>query len=333
MGRPAPPPRLTFQDNALLDPTRRAGLLDKAYRQGFRGLQQDVVWGDVYNRTTGAYDWSKLDQLVNAARARGFNPAMTTFRLYGTPATMTTGRDTTLSANNPNAALAGKFAEAVAQHFRGRVGKYGVWNEPNVPSFLNRDIGHAARDYRTLYQQMRSSIHGADVGAKIGFGEITAQQPGTPGAASTIGFLKAVLASGKKPLIADYVGIHPYQWSNPNKKVGTPWYGGISNLAAVQAELAKQAHAGKLVTAKGGRPQLVLSEFGYKHSAQGNAATRAAWMKRALQLAQQAGVRDVNLYQLVPSRRGDYWDSSIADRHGTIDPSMRRVLSNFRRRR
>lgn len=331
MARPAPRQRLTFQDNALLDPARQAGLLNQAYRQGFRGLQQDVVWGDVYKN--GAYDWSKFDTLVNNARARGFNPAMTTFRLYGTPATMAHGRDTTLSANNPNAALAGKFAEAVAQHFKGRVGKYGIWNEPNVPSFLNREAGVAARDYRAIYQKMRSSIHGADLGAKIGFGEITSQQPNTPGAMSTIGFLKAVLAAGNKPLRADYVAIHPYQWSNPNTKPGNAWYGGISNLKAVQAEIAKQARAGKLVTAKGKRPQLVLSEFGYKHDAQSNAGTRAAWMKRSLELAQEAGVRDVNLYQLVPSRAGSYWDSSIANSQGVISPRMRRVLSDIRRGR
>ena len=319
-------PRLTFQDSALLDPARQAMLLDRGRQLGFTGIQQDMSWGDVYKG--GAFDFSKYDAMVNAARAKGYDPRRMTFRLFGTPVYQK-GVDATLSASHPNAALAGKFAEAVAGHFAGRVGNYGVWNEPNVPSFLNKDIATAASTYRLLYRQMRKSIKGADPHAKVGLGEITSQQPNTPGAMSTVGFLKAVLGAGHVPLRADYVGIHPYQWSNPNTKPGNAWYGGISNLDAVQDELAKQAHAGKLLTGAGGRVPLRLTEFGYKHDAQSNPHVRAQWLGRALQMANEAGVDDVNLYQLLPSKKGDYWDSSVLDARGRAREDLRRALARI----
>lgn len=319
-------PPITFQDNRLLDPSVQGGLLDQIRSLHGTGFQQDVSFGDVYKN--GAYDFSKYDAEVNAARSRGLKDI--TFRLFGTPtyqAKNQPGVATNLSANNPNAALSGKFAEAVAQHFAGRVDRYGVWNEPNVGSFLNRDVGHAAKDYELVYRAMRGAIKGVRPSAQVGFGEITSQQPDTPGYASTIGFLKAVLMGAKKPIKADYMSIHPYQWTDPTKKVGNAWYGGVSNLQAVQDELKKQAAAGKFVTSGGHQVPLVASEFGYKHDIQSNPLIRARWMNEALNEMQDAGVARVNLYQMLPSKPGDYWDSSILNAAGGIPTAMRRAIT------
>lgn len=325
MARPAPPPRLSFQDNRLLDPAVQGMLLDRIKKMHGSGFQQDVQFGDVYNKTTGAYDFAKYDALVNAARQRGLKNI--TFRLYGTPAYVAKTRPgvaTDLSSNDPNAALAGKFAEQVAMHFAGRVDRYGIWNEPNVGSFLRGDPRQAAKEYGLIYDKMRQAIKGVRSAAQVGFGEITSQAPNTPGYASTIGFLKAVLQQHKKPVRADYMAIHPYQWSDPSKKVGNEWYGGISNLPAIQQELAHQAAAGRLVTSGGHRVPLAVSEYGYKRQA-GNAAVRAAWMKRSMDIFRKAGIRDVNLYQLLPSKPGDYWDSSILGPQGQIPAAYRNL--------
>lgn len=324
------PLRLVMQDNAILDPARQAGVAAAMHRAGAGRVQQDVVWGDVFKN--GAYDWSKIDSAVNAARGQGMKVG---FRLFGTPRYMKQSRpdaDYSLSADHPNAALAGKFAEAVAQHFRGRVDRFGVWNEPNVGSFLNRDGALAARDYRSLYGAMYRGIKGVDPHMKVGLGEITSQQPNTPGVYSTIGFLKQVLA-GKKPLHADFVGVHPYQWSDPRKKVGNAYYGGVSNIQAVADELKKAKLGNKLLTMGGHTVPLSATEFGYKHDAQGDPAVRARWMRESLRQMASAGVQDVNLYQLVPSKAGDYWDSSIADAGGRVNPLMARVLQDARRGR
>lgn len=318
---------LTFQDNRLLDPAVQAMLLQRIKQMRGKGFQQDVQFGDVYKN--GAYDFSKYDQLVNNARAQGLSDI--TFRLYGTPTYVEKTRPgvaTQLSANHPNAAMAGKFAEAVAQHFKGRVGRYGVWNEPNVGSFINRDTPIAAQEYRRLYRKMYSSLKGVDPHNRVGLGEVTSQQPSTSGVLSTIGFLQKVLA-GPKPLHADYVSIHPYQWSDPSKKVGTPEFGGISNLDAVQQFIRKMQREGHLSTNKGGRPELAASEYGYKHAI-ANPAQRKAWLKRSMDIFRRAGVDDVNLYQLLPSKPGDYWDSSILGPQGQVPASFRNLMPRRR---
>src|SRR4051794_26057681 len=128
-------PRLTFQDNALLDPTRQAGLLDQIKSMGGTGIQQDVVWGNV--RKNGGYDPAAiqaLQTLAQAANRRGIRPQ---FRLMGTPYYQQQhqpGVDATLSATNPNATVMRQFATDMARTFGGQVSKYSVWDEPNVHS-------------------------------------------------------------------------------------------------------------------------------------------------------------------------------------------------------
>jgi hypothetical protein len=321
------PLNLVFQDNALLDQARAPAMLDAMKRAGGRRIQQDVVWGDVFRN--GAFDWSKLDAEVNAARARGMG---VDFRLYGTPAYQSQsqpGADTRLSASHPDPKLAGWFAGETAKHFAGRVGHYGVWNEPNIQSFIDSEPRRAAQQYRSLYQAMEGAIHHANPNAKVGLGEVTSMRPSTRGTQSAIGFLDAV-AAGPHALRADYVGVHPYQWSDPKKEFGNPQFGGISNIDAVAKEVRRLGLAGKLRTHAGGRPGTAITEFGYKHNVQRDPKVRARWMREALREAQAAGISDVNLYQYAPGRAGASWDSSIANAQGRIDPSMGAVLRDAR---
>src|SRR5687768_9286613 len=132
--RPKPPPSLAFQDDALLEanPLVMNRTLDKMKQAGSKGLRINAIWGQV--RKNGAYDWSKIDTLANAAAARGIAPQLT---LMGTPAYMKARNlDEALSAGTPNQNLMQAFASEAARHFKGRVGKYSVWNEPNISSFL-----------------------------------------------------------------------------------------------------------------------------------------------------------------------------------------------------
>jgi len=334
MARPASSrPKLIFQDNALLDGAKQGTLLDHIKAAGGRAIQQDVIYGGVHSGA--GYNLAAYDQLVNAARKRGLGVR---FRLMGTPGYMAKTRpgvDVSLSSSRPDPALMRQFARDMSQHFAGRVGGYSIWNEPNVGSFLaasNNNAALAARQYRKLYEAGYLGVKEGNRKARVGFGEITSSSPNDVGGLSTIGFLKNVLSASSHRLHADYAAIHPYQWSNPNIRPDNPLYGGISNLGAVQKVLADYAHRGRFTRARGGKVPLSLSEFGYKHDAQPNAATRAVWLRRAMQLAQQAGVQDVNMYQLVPSRPGDYWDSSIANSRGKIDPRVLRALRGTKKR-
>jgi hypothetical protein len=231
-------PALAFQDDALLnaDPATINRTLDQMKAAGARNLRVNAIYGQ--SRANGAYDWSKLDTLVNAARARGIAPQMT---LMGTPEYMRARNlDMGLSAATPNQNLMGAFARDAATHFRGRVGRYSVWNEPNIASFLAEGENKAGpKLYRQLYQAGYKAIKGADPHAKVLLGELTAGRQGADPKAQALGFLRRVLAAGNKPLRADGLALHPYQWSDPNQKMNDANYGGISNLPGAAGALAR----------------------------------------------------------------------------------------------
>jgi hypothetical protein len=328
-------PRLTFQDNALLDPTKQAALLDRAKQIGGTGVQQDVMWGDV--RNNGQYDWTKLDALVHAANARGLAPQ---FRLMGSSSVLqrrNPAADMALNTRNPNANLMGQFARDVAAHYGGQVSKYSVWNEPNLGPWMAQGPHTAAKQYRRLYQAAYAGIKAANPNAKVGFGEFVATSPEDHTAKSELGFMNAVLSAGNKPLRADYVAIHPYQGIAPGKvtaqqRKANPLFGGISWLPETQGALSDAFRAGRIRTASGKRPTLNIGEYGYQHSWVPNAHTRAQYMSRAMQMARDAKVGSVNLYQLLPTaNRASEWDSSILDAQGRIDPAMAAALKRLRR--
>lgn len=321
------PPILAFQDDgALLAGGRNQGaLLDSMRRMHGGRIRLNAIWGQV--RKNGGYDFSALDNAVNAARQRGIGVQMT---LLGTPTYLQDnhpGVDTALSARTPNAALMGQYARDVAQHFRGRVGTYSIWNEPNVGSFLAQDADHAAKTYRQLYQHGRGGVKAADPNARVLLGELTSQRPEKHGGITTLGFLRRVLAAGDHPLVTDGLALHPYQFSNPNRTFDNPDFGGISNLQAVQGALSHAFHSGQLRTAEGSKAPLYITEMGYQRKNM-STAQRAAYMGRAYELAQEAGAREFLAYQMLPSKPGDSWDTSIMnspDQLGAIGAALARA--------
>lgn len=321
-------PELVFQDNALLDTARQTPLLDQIKAAGGTGIQQDVIWGDV--RKNGAYDPARMQALAGlfqAANQRGLRPQV---RLIGTPHYMAKGRpgvDTGLSTYTPNATVMRQFAHDMSKAFGGQVSRYAIWNEPNISSFIMRDNpADAARVYRDLYRAGYAGVKEGNRNARVGFGELTSGDPHATGAASTVGFLNRVLA-GKHPLRADYVAVHPYQWSDPSRHPQgmDPGFGGISNLGAVNDAIGAAYRSGRLRTSGGNRVPLMLSEFGYRHDV-ANRSQRAAWLLRAMREAREQGVMGVNLYQLVPSKHGDVWDSSILTPRGALPSDFRRAI-------
>jgi hypothetical protein len=293
-------PALAFQDDALLnaDAATQNRVLDQMRAAGGKNIRLNAIWGQA--RANGAYDWGKLDTLVNAARARGIAPQLT---LTGTPEYMRArNADMALSAGTPNQNLMGAFARDAATHFRGRVKRYSIWNEPNISSFLAEGENKAGpKQYRRLYQSGYKGVKGADPHAQVLLGELTAGREGAPGRTQALGFLRRVLAAGNKPLLADGLALHPYQWSNPNKQMHDANYGGISNLPMVQKELLREFHRGKLATPQGKtKVPLYLTEMGYK-GAQFDTPTRAKYLEQAYRLAQKAGAKQFLQYQWLPT--------------------------------
>lgn len=310
-------PELGFQDDGALltaGPARNA-LLDAMKKAGATRLRANAIWGQVARN--GGYDWSALDSLVNEAGARGIRTQLT---LMGTPRYMAQSRpgiDTRLSWRHADPAAAGKFAEAAAQHFKGRVDRYSAWNEPNLETFL---ADRSPKRYRALYQAMRRGIKGVDAHAQVMLGELMPGASGNPNphaGAQAANFLQRVLAAGPGTLRSEGLALHPYGWQGERAgaKSGAPGtYLGINQLGAAQHLLAVAQRSGRLQTNRGGRVPLYLTEYGIARSQVRDPKARATMLARAYRAAEGAGARELMLYQMAPSR-GSSWDTATDPRH------------------
>jgi hypothetical protein len=294
-------PELGFQDDAALFGPQQNALLDAMKRAGAQDLRLNVMYGRVKKEGLGAYD-----QLVNAARARGIHPQMT---LMGTPSYAAADWDRRLSDKHTDPRVMQQFAGEIAGHFKGRVGRYSIWNEPNWSGFLagaDNNPKAAGRVYRRLYQGGFKGIKKADKSAQVFLGEVTS----SPNAKQ---FLASVLAG--KPLKTAGFAYHPYD--QPGKPT-TTW--DIDTLGDLQSTLARYKRQGKLQTAAGKAAPLFLTEFGYQ-AAEVPTAQRAAKVARAYNLAKAAGARQFVSYQMAPTVRQTVPGAPVpVDAYGGMTP-------------
>lgn len=100
---------------------------------GIRTIRLQGGWAKT-EKVPGVYDFAWLDHIIDDARARGLNILLETS--YGNP--LYKG-DNELKAGIPTSeeALAAwdRWVEAMAEHYRGRVRDWAMWNEPD----LNKD--------------------------------------------------------------------------------------------------------------------------------------------------------------------------------------------------
>ena len=123
----------------------------------------------------------------------------------------------------PNANEFGKFAALAAEHFKGRVDRYSIWNEPNYKTWLG-PLTSGPSLYRQLYVKGYAAIKAADPAAKVLIGE-TAPFSKAGYSTSPLAFLRGVTCVNKKykrtrscpKLKADGYAHHPYDFAHaPN---------------------------------------------------------------------------------------------------------------------
>jgi hypothetical protein len=275
------------------------------------------------------YNFTKLDSLIDAAAAQGIRVQMT---LTGPAPAFATGTHR-VGPYQPNAKYFGKFASAVAAHFRGRVQRYSIWNEPNYVGWL-APLRQQPSLYRTLYISGYKAIKAADPGAKVLIGE-TAPYSINRLATSPIAFLRAMLCvngsyhrvggcKGPKTLRADGYAHHPYDFKHaPNYKYrgsDNATLGSIKNLTRALDKLKK---ARVLKPNRGSHMPLYFTEYGYFASGKRRVADskRAQWLPQAFAMAlKMPRVKQMLQYLLVqpPSKlsAGAFFDLSIVSSSG-----------------
>lgn len=170
------------------------------------GFRDDLGWVAV-EHAQGQYQYPpQWDTFIDAAIKRGIVPYLDL--VYGNPLY----QDTTLHHPNglvsngpltaPKAVTAfAAFAQAIAAHFKGRVGWYEIWNEW---------AGDPA-DYVRLLKEAAPKIKQGDPGVKV--------LSGGPGATDLFknGWLSAIVKGGGLSYV-DGISVHPYVICQPDGK-------------------------------------------------------------------------------------------------------------------
>jgi hypothetical protein len=313
---------LALQDDAVFVDQRwmdREKALDHAADLKTKRIRVNVIWSRVL--VHGVYHFEQFDKLHAAAASRGIKLQLT---LTG-PAPASATADHKIGGNRPDPVKFAAFARTVAAHFKGRVDRYSIWNEPNLSAWLTPSKS-APRLYRSLYSAGYTAVKTVDPTAQVLFGELAPNRDGRT--IAPLKFIRDVTCSrvdykaARKcaPLKADGLALHPYQLTkSPLVASGGPDDAPISQLSRVTKALDKLAKRRALAMPNKRGLDLYLTEFGYLSAGdrKQSASRRSAWLSAAFKLARKnPRVKQLLQYQLVDPPARELWHSALLDRHG-----------------
>jgi len=339
---------MALQDDAVFVAQKyydRARALGQARSLGVIRVRANLIWSEaagdaatlVRAPARPRYDFTRLDSLIEAAAPYGIRVHIT---LTG-PAPAWASGDARVGPYRPSVRRFAAFARSAARHFRGRVDRYSIWNEPNYRAWL-RPQRSAASLYRALYRAGYAVIKRADPRASVLIGETLPYS--IPGRAiAPLSFLRRVACiepPGRRrchALRADGYAHHPYNFTEPPEAVfpgrDNATLGSLGNLTR---ELDRLAQARALLTPHGDALDLYLTEFGYFRSGSRRLRdpVRASYLVRAFDRARKdPRVRSMLHYVLVsppPGFRADF-DLGIVSASGRRLAPFRAVAAWARR--
>jgi Cellulase (glycosyl hydrolase family 5) len=173
---------------------RNTAALDLARQAGFEFARADLLWARVERR--GTYHFRTYDALFNALEARGMG--MLWILDYGHP-----DHGGSVPRTMDDIAAFGRFAEAAAEHFKGRNVRYEIWNEPDNEHFWPPATN--AEQYAALLLEAVAAIHKADPTARVVSGGVSR---------CDLALLRRVMDPALvRELTA--IGVHPYPKGPP----------------------------------------------------------------------------------------------------------------------
>jgi hypothetical protein len=177
---------------------RQTSLMQQA---GIQWVRFDFVWFDM-EPSPNVYSFSKYDAIVNNTTAHNIK-VIALVPQYGIPPFYR--QDSTNSMSPPaNPSDYGRFAKALAAHFKGKIRLYELGNEPNANWGTQPNVAQ----YTALLKAGYQGVKAGDSTAKVisgGLANIRAND-----------FLVGMYQNGAKGFF-DYLGFHPYSWpSSPD---------------------------------------------------------------------------------------------------------------------
>jgi hypothetical protein len=268
---------------------------------------------NVYSSWIARSGWDALDQTVNEARARGIHVQMS---LVGRPrwdaeAGHPDGGVPHVDPSPMNYAI---FVDQVVKHFRDRVHRYSIWNEPNYPAFLASAKGRNTADmYHELYKAGSAAVRAAQPKAEILWGEIA-------GGAGSFAWTKRAL--GKGGVQANGFAVHPYQYQlAPDQKKEGDFlqFGHLRELKSFLGDTL-------LIQTPGHKPcGIYITEFGWFVEGQPRSipeAQRATWCAQSMRLARNQGVKQFLYYTMMHSPPSASWNTGMVQVDGTPDSTF-----------
>ncbi len=299
--------------------------LEHAEALGATRIRVNVLWERV--RVSGGaanpvYDFSAIDSLQEAAADRGIDLQLT---ITG-PAPSWATRDHKAGNVAPDPSKYSSFVRTVVTHFKGKVDRYSLWNEPNWKSWLSPQKD-APRLYRGLYTAGYRAVKEADPKAQVLIGELAPTGGGK--AIAPLKFLHDMF-KGAKPMKADGFAMHPYQLTSaPNKAAGKPDDVTIGTLPRLTTALDALYKARKLQTPSGRKLNVYLTEFGYLTAgSRKQPQTRiASWLVAAIEVARRnKRVKQLLQYQLIDPPKSALWHSALLTRKGAPQPAYKALV-------
>lgn len=324
---------------------------------GATHLRVNVLWFQAVvasqsNRTTKPanvrYDFSLWDSVVDRARAYGIKVQ---FALTGDPPRFACGnkkKPYECDGYKPNVNLFADFVRATVAHFRGRVSRYSMWNEPNWYTWISPHK-NAPLLYRKLYQAGYKAAKAANPNAEVVIGELA---PHFQRGISTppLQFIREMVCvnkklkrtrnanrtCGRKPLKFDAFATHPYDFEHkPTKRRSNPDELTIANLGALPTLLAKLRKKG-LIKPKRKKFPIYLTEHGYmvadnpavRRERRIPERRRAGWIVQAWNIAQKTPQIKQNLhFGFISPPLGSpsgFFDMGLLKSNGTLRGSTAR---------
>jgi hypothetical protein len=328
-----------FQDHS----NREAGF-SRARALGVTHIRMNILWwqpipASQRNQTTVpspiTYNWAPWDSAIARANAWGIKVQLD---LTGDPPAWACGSKAppyACDGYRPSLPLFDHFVRAAAQHFRGRVSRYSIWNEPNWYTWLSPHK-EAPILYRNLYRTGYNAIKSVNPAAEVVMGETapySLKNTSTP----PLQFIREMVCVNEKlkrirgakkkctggPLELDAYATHPYDLKDkPTRRRKNPDELTMANIGRLPKLLNKLRKKGLIKPSKKRFP-IYLTEFGYIVGGSRGVPERrrAPWTVQAWQMAQDSPrVKQMLQFGLVSppaSSPSAYFDMGLIGLNGT----------------
>jgi len=189
--------------------------LDLIKDMGFKWVKQIFAWRDVEGIEKGKYDWFRPDTVVQMIEERGLKLLA---RIDHQPfwAQEDDGAVPLASAPPKNYQDFGDFCRVFAERYKGRIGAYQIWNEPN----LSREWGNKPpnpAEYVQLLAACYVGIKSADPEAIVISAGLAPTGTDDETAMPDDKFVRGMYEAGGAPYF-DMLGVHAAGYMNPPER-------------------------------------------------------------------------------------------------------------------